>query len=224
MNYIAEINAFWDLVAINPLSTGQVSLYFALLHINNKSNWTEWFTVSNQVLSILTGLSRSGISKARNELKQRGIIEFKERGTKATAYKIRTISNSVQDSTQDSTQDSVQDSVQNSSTLININKNINKTNTCASDTEARNKEEDFEIIYGIYPKKRGKAKAYELYLSWLKGRTINGRKIKLSNKQMYLAVRKYVNQCEEDATDLQYYKNFDTLMGKQILDYVEVEE
>ena len=97
-------------------------------------------------------------------------------------------------------------------------------NTCASDTEARNKEDDFGIIYGIYPKKRGRAKAYELYLGWLKGRTINGRKIKLTNRQMYLAVKKYVNECQEDGTELQYYKNFDTLMGKQILDYVEVDE
>lgn len=164
--------------------------------------------------------------KARNELKQRGIIEFKERGTKATAYKINTISNSKQDSKQDSKQNSkqnsVQDSAQDSSTLKDID--IDKNNTCAPEVGARNKEQDFEIIYSIYPKKRGRSKAYELYLGWLKGRSINGKKIRLTNRQMYLAVRKYVNQCEEDAMDLQYYKNFDTLMGKQILDYVEVEE
>ena len=79
MNYISAINSFWDTAALNPLSTGQVSLYFALLHVNNRSNWTEWFTVPNQVLSVLTGLSRSGILKARNELKQRGLIEERKR-------------------------------------------------------------------------------------------------------------------------------------------------
>ena len=88
MNYISLINLFWDSAMTNPLSTGQVSLYMALLHVCNRSNWTEWFQVPNQVLSVLTGLSRSGILKARNELKQRGVIDFKERGTKATLYKI----------------------------------------------------------------------------------------------------------------------------------------
>ena len=95
MNYLTIINAFWDWATTNPLSTGQVSLYFALLHVCNKSNWTEWFQAPNQVLSVLTGLSRSGILKARNELKQKGLIDFKERGTKATLYKL-IIANSKQ--------------------------------------------------------------------------------------------------------------------------------
>lgn len=88
MNYIDLINSFWDSATTNPLSTGQVSLYFALLHVCNRSYWTEWFAAPNQVLSVLTGLSRSGILKARNELKQRGLIDFRERGTKATYYKL----------------------------------------------------------------------------------------------------------------------------------------
>ena len=110
MNYIAIINSFWDSATTNPLSTGQVSLYFALLHICNRSNWTEWFAAPNQVLSVLTGLSRSGILKARNELKQRGLIDFREKGTKATLYKVLTIANSTQVGTQDSTQNGVQKS------------------------------------------------------------------------------------------------------------------
>ena len=107
MNYIAQINAFWDSATTNPLSTGQVSLYFALLHVCNRSNWIEWFAAPNQVLSVLTGLSRSGILKARNELKQRGLIDFQEKATKATRYKI-TIANSTQVSTQIGVQIGVQ--------------------------------------------------------------------------------------------------------------------
>ncbi len=124
MNYITIINAFWDLATTNPLSTGQVSLYFALLHVCNRSNWTEWFQAPNQVLSVLTGLSRSGILKARNELKQKGLIDFKERGTKATLYKL-IIANSKQKSTQDSTQaertiaNSTQESKQAEKTIAN---------------------------------------------------------------------------------------------------------
>lgn len=116
MNYITLINDFWDSATTNPLSTGQVSLYFALLHVCNRSNWTEWFQAPNQVLSVLAGLSRSGILKARNELKQRGLIDFRERGTKATIYKLSTlstISTAISNSTRDCMQDSVRDSMQN---------------------------------------------------------------------------------------------------------------
>ena len=123
MNYISIINAFWDAATTNPLSTGQVSLYMALLHVCNRSNWTEWFQAPNQVLSVLTGLSRSGILKARNVLKQRGLLEFRERGTKATLYRI-TIAYSKQESAQNGNQKGVQDgnqdSARNSGTLKDI--------------------------------------------------------------------------------------------------------
>ena len=136
MNYIAIINSFWDSATTNPLSTGQVSLYFALLHVCNRSNWTEWFQAPNQVLSVLTGMSRSGILKARNELKQRGLIDFRERGTKTTVYCI-TIANSkqagMQDGVQNSNQNSMQDGVQNSSTLYkHKQKQNNKKDTNVS--------------------------------------------------------------------------------------------
>lgn len=144
MNYIALINSFWDSAILSPLSTGQVSLYMALLHINNRSNWIEWFTAPNQVLSVLTGLSRSGILKARNELKQRGLIDFRERGTKATVYKITTMSNSAQDSTQNSNQNSEQDSTQNSnqngeqnSSTLNKHKHKQKQKNIANAIQER---------------------------------------------------------------------------------------
>lgn len=89
---------------------------------------------------------------------------------------------------------------------------------------SRTKEENFEIIYALYPKKVGKAKAYEYYLGWLKGRTINGKKWTLTNKQMYLAVKRYVTQQEENEVELKFYKGFDTFMNKAILDYLEQEQ
>jgi len=134
MNYIAEINAFWDLASVNPLSTGQVALWFGLMHINNKCNWTEWFSAPNQVLSIHTGLSRSSILKARNVLKQLGFIDFRERGTKATLYKMisiakdSAISNSTQVGAQDGVQDSTQDGVQDGVTYVKLNVNETKLN------------------------------------------------------------------------------------------------
>lgn len=70
------------------------------MYINNKCAWIEWFSVPNITLESNTGLSRSGIAKARNALKQYGLIDFKPNGTKATTYKMFTMLKSEQESNQ----------------------------------------------------------------------------------------------------------------------------
>ena len=106
-------------------------------------------------------------------------------------------------------------------------------NICAPESHDSNfdKEEqlkkDFEIIYEIYPKKKGKTVAFANYKQWVseKGKDVGGKRYRLTNRQIYLAVKKYIRQQEEAGQDdLQYWKNFDTLMGRQLLDYVEVED
>lgn len=101
-------------------------------------------------------------------------------------------------------------------------------NDDAQDTDPEKKQsqiderkENFEKIYAIYPKKRGKQRAFGLYCQWLKGRVIQGERIKLTNKEMYVAVRNYVRQQEQEQPDQKYWKNFDTLMGATLLDYVD---
>ncbi|WP_236905288.1 hypothetical protein [Clostridium tyrobutyricum] len=59
------------------------------MHINNKAAWVETFTVAESVLSIKTGLSGRGVRNARNELKQKGRIDFRSRvGGRAPIYTI----------------------------------------------------------------------------------------------------------------------------------------
>ncbi|MDE6901543.1 MAG: DUF4373 domain-containing protein, partial [Lachnospiraceae bacterium] len=94
----------------------------------------------------------------------------------------------------------------------------NKTNesniSCAPEPHGRDAdkaaqlEKDFEIIYGIYPKKRGRTGAFASYKVWVgKGKDVGGRRYRLSNKQIYLAVRKYIRQQEEAGQDdLTYWK------------------
>ena len=202
MKYLDRINSFWDYATMKPLSTGQVSLYFALLHVCNRSYWTEWFPAPNQVLSILTGLSRSGILKARNELKQRSLIDFKERGTKGTLYKLivldniqdstmvnsvqnskqngvqnsmqdSTIANSTQDSVQDSKQDGVQDSTQ---AIYNIYNNIHNKDKRQKTEEKRRLSvstvEHFEEFWSAYPKRQRRALTEEAYCNLLLSGTV----------------------------------------------------
>lgn len=89
MRYISEINAFYDWLELNELSTSAIALWYALMHINNKAAWVETFTVAESVLSIKTGLSGRGVRNARNELKQKGRIDFRSRaGGRAPIYTI----------------------------------------------------------------------------------------------------------------------------------------
>ena len=88
-------------------------------------------------------------------------------------------------------------------------------------------QKDFEIIYALYPKKRGRTVAFVNYKQWVsgKGKDVGGRRYRLTNRQIYLAVKKYIRQQEESGQDdYQYWKNFDTLMGRQLLDYVDLED
>ena len=117
---------------------------------------------------------------------------------------------------------------------INSHSRVEKSilNHCAPEPHDSNfdKEEqlkkDFDIIYGIYPKKKGKTVAFANYKLWVgNGKDVGGKRYKLTNRQIYLAVKRYIKQQEESGQDdLQYWKNFDTLMGRQLLDYVEVED
>lgn len=92
---------------------------------------------------------------------------------------------------------------------------------CEELTLLQKERTNFEIIYKEYPKKAGKAKAFDYYRQWIKGRKMSTGTQKLENIQIYRAVKKYVGQMEEKNTEIQYYKNFDTFMNKAILDYLE---
>lgn len=141
MNYLAEILAFYDLVQVKQLSTGQIALWHALMAINNRCTWIEWFTVPNLTLELNTGMSRSGVLKARNALKQYGLIDFKVNGTKATNYKMITIAKSKQESNQIGKQISTQDGKQ-------VGKQVR--NTLNKRKETKLKKENKKKAYGEY--------------------------------------------------------------------------
>ncbi|MBL5768005.1 DnaD domain protein [Heyndrickxia sporothermodurans] len=88
MNYIKEMNAFYDWLELNDLSPSAINLWYALMHINNKAGWIETFTVAESVLCVKTGLTDRTLRKVRNELKQKGRIDFASRKGKAPVYKI----------------------------------------------------------------------------------------------------------------------------------------
>ena len=146
MNYLSQLQAFRDYQMFETkLSPGQIALWHALMQINNKCAWIEWFTAANQTLETLSGSSRSAINKNRNVLKQLGLIDFRSNGKKATSYKVcvlytsNSTQGSVQQSTQQGTQQGVQGSVQQGGTLTKQNTNTNKikdSNSVPNESEA----------------------------------------------------------------------------------------
>ena len=115
MNYLKQVLALNQLQLRDPLSKGQYMLFHALLNVNNDCGWIEWFEVASIRLELFSQMSREGVQKARKELIERGLIEFKSNGTRAGSYRLKKL---YEDSTQTSTQVSTQDSTQ-SSTQIN---------------------------------------------------------------------------------------------------------
>ena len=109
MEYLSQILRFNDSLPTNNLSPGQIALWYALMHINNKCSWTEWFKAANRTLELYTGLSKNGVIKARNVLKQKGLIDFKSNGTSAASFKLKILYSST-DSGIDSSTDSGTDS------------------------------------------------------------------------------------------------------------------
>ena len=89
MNYIKEINSFYDWLETNSVSDSAITLWHAMMHINNKAGWKVEFTVASSVLCLKSGLSNSSFKRARNVLKQSGRIEWRERkGNQAAIYNL----------------------------------------------------------------------------------------------------------------------------------------
>ena len=153
MNYLQEILNFEKLQELNRVSPGQARVWYVLMYLNNITGWKTWFTVASSTLEFRSGLSRQGVIKARNELKQLGYIDFKTNGRSATSYHLKSlmahsvqpslqdsVQGSVQPSLQGSLQDGVQGSVQDGSALYKQNKTKqNKTNTSDKSQATRHK-------------------------------------------------------------------------------------
>ena len=89
MNYLLQIRAFYDWLETNPLPAQAIALWHALMYQNNKCRWAEEFAVPVVMLESRSGLSRSAVYRARNQLKQHGLIDFKSSGAnKAALYRV----------------------------------------------------------------------------------------------------------------------------------------
>lgn len=139
VNYLKEINAFYDQLEINPLSSSAIALWHTLMHINNKAAWKEQFTVAVSVLCMKSGLREGTFKKARNELKQKGYIDFiSRRGNQSAIYKIISLSsNNDRNSIGNSVHNSSDNHDHNRGALTKLKQNETKTKQIPSLANAR---------------------------------------------------------------------------------------
>jgi DNA-binding MarR family transcriptional regulator len=77
MNYIELINNFWRLNKEHSFTPNEKAVYFALLNKCNELGWKNPFNQSNGYLAMDSGMSEPAMTKARNTLKQKNLIDFK---------------------------------------------------------------------------------------------------------------------------------------------------
>lgn len=223
MNLLKQILAFNQRQMSNPLSAGQFILWHALLNVHNDCGKQEWFTVANLRLELFTGLSRQGIDKARNTLKQLGFIEYKSNGTKATAYKINLLYNdSLQPSLQVSLQDSSQavgkevaeqlpkelpNGWQNGGTLNKENKSKVNESKSNNNISAKLLENQFNDLWDIYPRKERKNDAFKAYSKAIK----KG----VEHTTIQNGLKSYIEYVKANQTETKYIKQGGTWFSQE---------
>ena len=112
MNYIRQINGFWNWRSQNELSHSQVDLYFAILHVANKCGWKGAFNIPNTTLFGLSQLSKSELHKHRLVLIQKGLIVYKKgQKGKAGHYSISPLYDTNMDTNVDTNMDTNMDTI-----------------------------------------------------------------------------------------------------------------
>lgn len=91
VDYEKQLDAFYDQLELNPLTHSAVALWHALLYMRNKRELADGFTIASSVLCAKAGLKERKFYDTRNELKQKGYIDFKSRGGNLSASYFLTV-------------------------------------------------------------------------------------------------------------------------------------
>ncbi len=231
MNYIKEINAFYDWLETNSMSTSAIALWHALMHMCNKTGWAREFAVATSVLSVKTGLSPRTISNARNELKQKGRIDWRSRkGNQSAMYKLMPLSANIADKISNNDTDNAPDKDLSELNADNVSDNTsdNVSNNASGNASTLNKHKqnetkqknniyspEFEKFWNAYPRKVEKKKAFKNWKTRLK----EG----YNPEDLIIAANNYALDCERLKTEKKFIKHPSTFLGPScpFEDYLE---
>ncbi len=91
MNYIKQLNSFFELAKERKVASSDQLIYLHLLNLANRANWQETIQATDKELNELTQLSAHSntITNAKARLKLKGFIDFKNNRQKhCTDYRI----------------------------------------------------------------------------------------------------------------------------------------
>ncbi len=86
MNYIEQINGFWQKDTEFNFTDKEIALYFYLLKISNSIGWKNPFGLSNIKTIANFGWGKSSFDTAKNRLKIAGLIDFKPGDGRGNVY------------------------------------------------------------------------------------------------------------------------------------------
>lgn len=193
MNYIKQLNAFYKIVPIKQISPNAKNLYETLMYINSSCYWKSDFTVANLYLMTLTGLNKQAIYRARNELIQKELIEFKKGINQNEAGRYTIVEFVTADDTAYVTADDTPNDTPNDTADDTINKQ-NKTKQKRKNIKKEFVPPTFEEIERYVLEKKLKVNAKKFYDYFTEGDWIDSKGNRVKNwKQKILTWNGYVN-------------------------------
>lgn len=202
MNYIKQLNAFYDWVLLNPITPKQQALYLAILNLNNKAGWIKEFTIANQTLQAVCPMGKSDLHKTRNELKKIELIEYKKgKKGQAGSYSIVPLYRTNMETNVETNMDT------NMETNMETNaRDITKQKQNETKKHTKEISDAFETIWAEYPKKVDKQAAFKKFKS----------KVKQDGLHIVIdGTRGYIKQVQRQGTDKQFIKHYTTFLNKE---------
>ncbi len=124
LKYYDYINAFYELLQVNPPSANAQLLYHTLLMIFNRALWVSELQRTNSYVCGLCGLGEKALINAKNELKQIGLIDFISPKKKPTIYKLLTVKSTVKNTVQTQVKGKSNDSPNASQRKVNVQSKV----------------------------------------------------------------------------------------------------
>lgn len=139
MQYLTELNAFYDWLETNDLDASCIALWHAIMQTANRAGWPETFAVASSVLSVKAGLNRDAFFRARNRLVQLGRITCTSRkGRQSAVYSLIPFASDI--ATQSATQRATQHATQSATQRATIKERLDKTRLDKTKKEKGQKE------------------------------------------------------------------------------------
>ena len=155
MNYIKQLNAFYKIVPIKQISPNAKNLYETLMYINSSCYWKSDFTVANLYLMTLTGLNKQAIYRARNELIQKELIDFKKginqnEAGKYTIIELVTADDTADDTASETADDTADDTINKQNKTKHKKENI-KRKKYGENGNVKFTDEEYEKKKAYFP-------------------------------------------------------------------------